>query len=443
MAAVIIAALLASSAAVHAASQIGALPIRAEQPPSLSAAEMFDWAEQMAAARRFDVAEGAYRALLVDPDLEIRTEARFRLGTIYAATGRLARAAAEFRQILDEKPRASRVRLELARVLDLLGDEAGARRALRAAYAAGLPPEVVQIVDRYSAALRARKPFGASIEITIAPDSNINRATRSDSLGTVLGDFTIDAESKARSGIGLGLRGQAYGRVVLNDRVNLLGRIAGSADIFRRSEFNDLAHGLAVGPEIQLGSDRLTVEAELQWRYLGGSLLSRTGSVGATYFHPLSRQSQLRAIVSIGAIDHRLNKLQDGRTYSASLTYERALSSVMGLGLTLSGDRHDLRDPGYSLTSGRMDLFVYREVGRSTLVGSLGLGRLKADERLLIYPARRADTLYRASFSATFRQLAIRGFAPIARIILERNSSTIEIFAYRRRRFELGIMRAF
>lgn len=55
----------------------------------------------------------------------------------------------------------------MARALELIGDEAGARRALRKAQAGGLPTEVARFVDRYSAALRARKPFGASLEIAL------------------------------------------------------------------------------------------------------------------------------------------------------------------------------------------------------------------------------------------------------------------------------------
>ncbi len=63
---------------------------------------------------------------------------------------------------------------------------------MRQAQAGGLPPEVARFVDRYSAALRDQKPLGASIDIAPAPDSNIDRATRSQTLGTVLGDFTFD-----------------------------------------------------------------------------------------------------------------------------------------------------------------------------------------------------------------------------------------------------------
>lgn len=409
----------------------------------ISVPQLFALADTARDRGDIETAENAYRALAGDPDLEIRTEARFRLGMMFAAMGRGTEAALLFRQILDEQPNAQRVRLELARVLDLLGDDAGARRALREAQAGGLPPDVARFVDRYSAALRAQKPLGASFEFAIAPDSNINRATRSDTLGTVLGDFTLDEDAKQRSGIGVALRAQGYARTSISERVNLLARISGSADVYRRGEFNDLALGIAAGPEFRLGSDRVTAEAGYTWRWFGGDPYATTANIAVNYLHPLDRQSQLRATAAVGAIDNRRNPLQDGRSYALSLSYERALSSRAGIGASLSGERQDLRDPGYSTAGGQLTLFGYRDLGAATLIGTLGYGRIEADERLFIYPRRRIDDLYRASLGATFRQLTVAGFAPLIRVTAERNRSSIELFDYRRLRAEFGITRAF
>src|SRR3546814_4855322 len=91
---------------------------------------------------------------------------------------RYSEAAIECRRILDDKPDVARVRLELARMQAMLGNLTAARKELRAAEAAGLPPEVEQIVRFYSRALDARKPVGGSVKVALAPDSNINRATR-------------------------------------------------------------------------------------------------------------------------------------------------------------------------------------------------------------------------------------------------------------------------
>jgi tetratricopeptide (TPR) repeat protein len=410
---------------------------------SLSADQLLALAERARDTGDITLAEAAYRALLDNPSMELRNEARFRLAMLYVRLHRLPEAAILLRQILDQQPNAQRVRLELARVLDLLGDEAGARRALREAQAGGLPPEVARLVDHYSAALRAQKPLGASLEFALAPDSNINRATRSDTLGTVLGDFTLHEDARQRSGIGISLRGQAYGRLPIGERTNLLARISGAGDLYRDTMFNDVSLGIAAGPEFRLGSDRLTVEGGATWRWYGNKPFSTMTSATLSYLHPMGRKAQLRTIGTLGVVNNRRNPFQDGMSYSLSLSYEQALSSRAGLGGSLAGDRQDLRDPGYATAGGQLNLWGYREVGAATLIGTISYGRIEADKRQLIFPRRRVDDLYRTSLAMTFRRLRIGQLSPFVRVTAERNRSSIELYDYRRVRTEFGLTRAF
>jgi len=430
-------------AAVIAAAPAGAAAAEPRQRAYLTAEQMFMLAE--ASRRKGDhrVAEAAYRALINERDVQIRAEARFRLGKMLVGLGRPAEAGLLFREILDEQPNAQPVRLQLAQVLERIGDEAGARRTLREAQAAGLPPEVARLVDRYSAALRAQKPIGATLELALAPDSNINRATSSGSLGTVLGDFTLDEDARQRSGVGAAMRGQAYWRVRLGDAANLLVRTSAAADIYRDKAFSDLAIGASVGPELRLGSARAAAELGLTRRWFGGDPFSTATSLGLSYLRPLGRRSQLRATAALGLVDNHRNRLQDGRSYALTLSYERALSSRAGIGATASAERQDLRDPGYSLDAGQLTLFGYRDLGAMTVVGTLSYGRLAADKRLLLYPEIRKDKLDRASLALTFRQLTFGEFAPLIRVTVERNRSSLDLFDYRRTRTEFAITRAF
>ena len=438
------------AAAILAVAAVTASRLAAEVPAKLGGISLTLSPEQLLAmadaardAGDFKVAETAYRALFRDPSLPIRSEARFRLAMMLAKLGHLQDSAILLRSILDEEPSAQRVRLELARLLDLMGDEAGARRALREVQAGGLPPEVARIVDRYSAALRAQKPFGATFELAIAPDSNINRATRSDTLSTVLGDFTLDQDARARSGVGLAVRGQVYGRLPIDKKTGLLARVSGAGDFYRQREFNDMSLEISAGPEFHLGSDRLTAEAGTNWRWFGGEPYATGLTADLNYLHPLGRTSQLRSAAGIGAITNKRNRLQDGHSYSLSLSYERALSIRSGIGVTLSGDRQSLRDPGYSTSSGHVTLLGYREIGPMSLVATLSYSRLEADQRLAIFPERRIDDLYRTSLAVTFRKLRVGSFSPVLRVTGERNHSSIELFDYRRVRSELGVIRAF
>jgi len=408
-----------------------------------TAPQLLQIAERLERAGDMVKAKAILAALAADPSSDIRNEARFRSAKLLAAEGQTSRAALLLRQVIDERPDALPVRLELAALLDKMGDKDGAWRQVRAAQALGLPPEVARIVDRYSEALRARRPFGASLEIALAPDSNINRATRSDTLGTVFGDFAIDPNAKAKSGTGVALNAQAYRRLSLGDDADLLVRMTALGNLYRHKEYNEIAADVAAGPELTLGHNRIQAEAGLTQRWFGQKRFMRSVRVAAVVSHPLGRRTLLRISGSAALVDNQLNDLQDGKSFSGQLSAEHALSATTGIAATFGMDRESLKDPGYSTTGWRAGLTGWRDFGRVTLSAGAEFGRLHADERLLLFPDKREDRSSRFSLGATFRQLQFRGFAPVARFSIERNRSSIAFYDYRRTRTELGFIRAF
>jgi hypothetical protein len=142
-------------------------------------------------------------------------------------------------------------------------------------------------------------------------------------------------------------------------------------------------------------------------------------------------------------LDNRVNDLEDGKSYWTHLDFEHALSPEMGVAVSFQVDRQSLRDAAYSTTGARGGLTVWRDVGRITVTAEAEIGRLRADERLSLFPDKRSDRYSRLSLGATFRQLQLHGFAPVARFSIERNRSSVEFYDYRRARTELGIVRAF
>lgn len=409
----------------------------------VTAAQLFGIAEDAAARNDAVTAKQAYEALIRDPSQEIRLEARFRLAMLEGKRGNLARSATLLRQVLDHRPDATRARLELAGVLDRLGDKDGAWRQLRAIHAGALPADVARLVDRYSEALRAQRPAGSSIEFALAPDSNINRATRSDRLGTVIGDFEISEDGKARSGTGLAISAQTYRRLPLADEVSLLIRGSGFANLYRQSRFNDVAADVAVGPEIARKRDRIQLEIGATQRWFGQKPFLRSARVAATVSHQLGSRTMLRLSGSASLIDNQVNDRQDGRGFVGQISLERALSRTMGIALSASSDRQHLKEPAYSTRGWRVGAIGWRDLGRMTMTLGAEVGRLKADERLALLPDRREDRYSRFSLGATFRQFNWHGFAPLLRLSRERNRSNIALYDYRRTRTEIGVARAF
>lgn len=421
-----------------------AAPAAVPQSVVLNVPQMFELAEQARQRGDYATAEQLLRALAGNPDIEVRTEARFRLGMMLADDmHQPAVAAIEFRKILDEKPRATRVRLELARMDMQLGRPGDAARELRAAEATGLPPDVRQAVRFYAAALDDQKPFGYSFKAAIAPDTNINRATRSDTFGTVIGDFVLDQDAKAQSGVGMAARGQAFARFGIDKRARLLVQANAQGSFYRRSQFNDFILGLEAGPEVSSGTDRFYVNGYATWRWFGGDPYNRTLGVGLSWRHPAGNKAQLRLSGAIGQDDNLRNNLQDATNYTASVQYDRAFSAVGGGGLTISAARSAAQDPGYSLTSGVAGAYLYRELGPVTVVANAGYSHLEADKRLLLYPLRRVDDRYFIGIGANFRFLRLGSVSPFVQLNYERNDSTVELYKYSRVSGEFGITAAF
>lgn len=441
---VAIAVAAAGAQAAVVAERNNVQPVRPESRTArLSAAQMFALADRAQSLGDLQAAANIFQALADDPDPEVSQGARFRHAKQLIAANDTAKAAVLLRSILDDRPDATGVRFELAGLLYRLGDHESALRQLRALQASRLPLSMARLIDRYAVSLRDTRPAGFNVEIAVAPDSNISRATRSDTLGTVIGDFEIDKDSQAKSGVGLALRGDVFRRIGIAGNHRMVLRAGGTADLYRRTEFNDIAVDIAAMPQFHLGRRRLGLELGLSQRWYRQKPFVRTVRLGGSLTQPFGRRTQLRLSGNAARIDNRQNDLQDGNSYAAQTSLERALSPVAGLGLVLGADRYSARDPGYSTTGWRASLLGWRDVGRATLTAQAEFGRLRADERLMLFPDKRSDRLERWTIGATFRQLTFGGFAPVTRLIVERNRSTLEFYNYKRIRTEFGIARAF
>ncbi|HEX7931281.1 MAG TPA: hypothetical protein VF470_10320, partial [Sphingomicrobium sp.] len=118
-------------------------------------------------------------------------------------------------------------------------------------------------------------------------------------------------------------------------------------DLYKKSDYNDLAVDLAAGPEFFAGRSRVQLEVGATQRWFGQDPYTRSARAKGTWTLPVDRQSQLRIGASATLTDNLVNDLQDGKRFSGEIAFERALSSTMGASLTLAADRElARRDPG-------------------------------------------------------------------------------------------------
>lgn len=415
-----------------------------EETVTLTPAELFRFADAARDRGDYAAAEASYRALATHPGPQVRTEARFRLALMLAdRLQKYREAALMLRAILDQNPDAARVRIELARMHAMLGNASEAARELRAAQAAGLPPEAEKLVRFYSAAFNNPNRAGANLQVALAPDTNINRATHSDTLGTVLGEFQLSPDAQARSGVGLAAQAQAWRRLSVDPTTDLLLRVSGNGSLYRRRAFDDYSLALEAGPQISSGQDRISFAGLASWRWYGQKPYTFSWGGTGTLQHVLSRTDELRLEATIVRIDDRINDLRDATSYGVAVGIDHAFSGRFGGGSRVTARRQVAGNPSYSLASFGVTNFLFREFGQTTAVVTFGYNHLEADERLALYARRRVDDRVNFGLSATFRALQASGFAPLLRFGYERNHSTIEIYDYDRLFAEFGVTGAF
>ena len=410
----------------------------------LTAQQVFSLAETARARGQFEQAESLYRTLAQDRDIALRNEARFRLAQMLSDDlDRKRDAAVLLRQILDEQPDVARVRLELARIQAQLGNYSAAQRELRSAQAAGLPPEVERQVRFFTRTLASAKRHGFELELALAPDTNINRATQSDTLDTIIGEFQLDDDAQAQSGIGLSSRASAFVKFKADEQAEFFVRGQASGRFYQSGQFNDVIASLQAGPRYRLGKDRLETYFIANRRWFGGDHYSDSWGATGNWRHPVSETAQLRIDGALVYTDDQLNDFRDAERASLAASLDKALTASRGVGARIQGARSFAQDAGYSTTSGGFTAYGYEEIGSVTLVGQLGYQRIEADTRLFLFPERRVDDRMEAELSATLRSLRFGTFAPQVRVSYERSFSTVEIYDYSRFASEVGIVAAF
>lgn len=409
----------------------------------VKATDLFAMAGRAVAAGDPATATTIYRALEHDPDSDIRCEARFRHAQLLERSSAWTEAALLLRAILDEKPRAQPARLELAKVLAAMGHEGEARRELRAAQAGGLPPQVAQAVNQFAAALRATKPFGGSFEMGLSPSSNVNRATSSPTLNSVLGPLDLSRDAQAQSGVGLDIGGLAGVQMPVSRKLALTARLSTQNLLYRHSEFDDSTFAGDAGTVLTLGRSRVRLSAGPSYRLYGTHPYTVAINVSADWLHPLGKRGQIDLESDFSEVTYKTNRLQDGEVFGETLSLERAFSAQSGARLSLFGQRTTAADPGYALANGGASVLAWRELGKTTVYATVSVSHLEADARLVLYPQRRIEWLTRAGLGATFRQIQVKGFSPLVRVNYERNTSTVGIYDYHRIAADIAITRAF
>ena len=404
--------------------------------------QMFALADKLYADGDKAGAAEILEALTQDKHPELRAEARFRLAAVREALGDLPGAAAALRDLLAEQPEANRARLELARLLDLMGDSERARSELEQARAIGLPPEVEANVRRYASRLAPARNRGLTIELTAGPDSNINRATTSPFIDTIIAPFELSDDARRISGVGTSGIARFHSRDDLGP-VTLLSRVNGRADFYDKSRFNDVQLSADLGPQFSVGRLSLRPSAIVERRWYGGDLYAKGIGGDLSLLAPLSDKSQVEFRISRVKQDIVINRGQDGWRTSFDLALTRILGPRTTGQIALRHGRLDARFKPESVRLWGGSVLLAHQGKSATIFGEIGFAATRGREPLFLFGERRRDRRWDLTGGAIFTKAKLGGFMPVVRVTHTDGRADIVLWDYRRTRLDVGITRTF
>ncbi|MEZ5837881.1 MAG: surface lipoprotein assembly modifier [Geminicoccaceae bacterium] len=369
---------------------------------------------------------------------------RFARAFLAQTRGDLKEAEKLYRAILVDRPDALRVRLELGRVYYLLDDDAKAELQFRYALAGDLPEPVKDNVLAFLDRIRARRLWALSLNIAVAPDTNVNAAPNTRSVDILGLPFQLDEKAREKSDIGLEL--QTSGRFDVPVTDNLLIRQAAFLRILEYSgaDYDDTSLYMQAGPLWRQPGREVQTSILLGRRWYESHGYSR--SLGTRVDVRQRINPRVEAAIGLQYLyaDHDEARYLDGPRYQLSSQAIWALTPQSYLRGVIALDR----ETADAATESNWGLFAalgyYVELPAGFGVyAEPGVQLRRFDKEGTAFGKRREDVTPRLSLNLRNRKLDLFGFTPLIGIDLEKRLSNIDLYDYQRARFVLGVTREF
>jgi outer membrane protein len=416
---------------------------------SMTGDQLVARAEQLVAAKDYKNAKPLIEILGQAPEFSMQY--RFLKGYVAAETGDLKTAETEFRAILRDDPKQTRVRLELARIMMMMGKEAAADYNFRLVeHDSDLPPGIAQTIRTARGILRDKRKWHFNVDFGLAPDTNINGATSAESVNINFGPFqlplTLDPNARKTSGVGITGGVSAGLRLKMSEKVAMLIDTDTHIVNYKGTFADDLDTQLAVGPEIRIGKTAsLSVQGVGEQRWVGWDSAKRD----------LGLQIGLQKVLDAGqrvgvAIDTRKTWSQFSDSYSGNVfggnaTYERVIGRSFIASASVFGRIDDLRSKASSSTVYGANIGIGGELPLGVNAGinaSLSSADYGAPQYLYSYE-KRHDTRYYSRIYAGIRSIKFQGFSPSVEYDFTKVDSNYTLYASNRHRINFKLSRYF
>lgn len=416
---------------------------------SLTPDQLLDKASELVAQHEFAQAQPMIAALSAMPAYNAQTH--FLSGFIAVESGDTKTAIQHFRAALAADPKATRIRLELARALMIEGKRGAADYNFRlAAQDSSLPPEIAATIRASRGLLRDTREWHLSTQFGLAPDTNITNGTNAQTIDLVYGNqtipLTLDANARARSGIGQTGNVSAGWRGRLGERLALLVDLDGQGTNYDGSEADDFTGQFAIGPELRLSeTSQLSLQAIGSQRWFGGTRASTQFGTRASLQAEIGSSQRVGLTLDGRHTTSALNADYSGWNLGAYASYERVLMRTMVASATVFGRVDTLASKAYSSRELGVNLGIGGELRHGINAGlSGGVSRAVYEAPLLAFSTEpRKDWRLNARVYMGLRSIRVWGFSPSVTYSYSKNGATLPLYKSERSRFAFELARYF
>jgi len=348
-------------------------------------------------------------------------------------------------ELVTDHPAQARFRLELARALYLTREDYRARYHFEYAMAGELSLSEINAVQSYLTAIETRKSWSGQARIAVVPQSNPWQRS-GQAYVDVGGALLLPLPQVERAtGLELALGGTWLPRVApdLHGRVH----VVATGHLFEDSQFNR-GHFRGEFGFVQYGDHGRVYGLGVSVQGAGGreGLIMKGAGIYGAFQQRFGRRTQVSVSATYDELRYPSVPKFNGPRGTFSLGVQHIVTSRLKLSGALSLSHHHTDALFHRRTDGVVSAQAEYAMGGGLITGleaSLGRTEFVQANPLLAQYGPQKD--WKGSLTASFmhRDYTVRGFAPVVKLGVERQTSTVPMYSFDNVKMSLGATRNF
>lgn len=381
-----------------------------------------------------DMLHKAEELLIVEPH---DPQLHFIRGMALAEMGRYLEAADEFRWMLTQDPSLLRPRLELARVLVLIGQHDSAKYNFEQVLANDIPETVRQNILNILANIREKTAM-LTVSFAFVSDSNPNQATSAEEVE--VGGVRYRLNSNSRASQTTGTRLAFDGRLPLAESSLWFVRANGEFNQYSEQRLNFQYLQGALGRNFQFQDRTLSIEAGGHAAVYGNDPLYDGAVLAVGDFHQLRPDVGIKFSAMAQQLNYRDYPHLSGWQYGATVQGVYAPSSISRWEVAAGVLRNEAKEAPYSFLQYQLSGRYIREWVGGWITG-IGLHGSVADydDTDPVFLKKRLGTETKLEFELSNRRLRIWKFTPQLQFGWIDRHSNIDFYSYSRAYARIGM----